>query len=88
MMFKQEPLVGEIAERLLAEKPDSILRADLIKALDSLPPHYLEVILLRDFEELTISEITERLSETNSTVKSRLHRAREMVREYMLGPLS
>ena len=87
MMFKQEPLEDEIAERLLAEKPDSILRMDLIKALDSLPAHYLEVILLRDFEELTISEISDRLAESSSTIKSRLHRAREMVREYMIGPL-
>jgi DNA-directed RNA polymerase specialized sigma24 family protein len=42
-------------------------------------------VLLRDFEELTIAEIAERLGEPQGAVKSRLHRARELVREYMLG---
>jgi len=51
-----------------------------------LPAHYLEVVLLRDFEELTIAEIAERLGEQQGAVKSRLHRARELVREYMLCP--
>lgn len=39
-----------------------------------------------DFEELTIAEIAQRLGEPPGAVKSRLHRARELVREYMLGP--
>jgi RNA polymerase sigma factor (sigma-70 family) len=62
------------------------LRVDLANALESLPAHYLEVVLLRDFEELTIAEIGERLSEPQGAIKSRLHRARELVREYMLVP--
>ncbi|NDB69567.1 MAG: RNA polymerase sigma factor [Methylocystaceae bacterium] len=86
LMFRQVPLEDEQAEQQLAARSDSVLKMDLIKALDSLPPHYLEVVLLRDFEELTVSEISVRLSESVGTVKSRLHRAREMVREYMLGP--
>ena len=71
---------------LLASKGDNDLRIDLAAALESLPAHYLEVVLLRDFEELTIAEIAERLGEPSGAVKSRLHRARELVREYMLGP--
>lgn len=47
-----------------------------------MPDHYLEVVLLRDFEDLTIAEIAERLGEQDGTVKSRLRRARELVREY------
>lgn len=43
-------------------------------------------MLLRDFEELTIAEIAERLGEQPGAIKSRLHRARELVREYMIGP--
>lgn len=43
-------------------------------------------VLLRDFEELTIAEIAERLDEQPGAIKSRLHRARELVREYMIGP--
>lgn len=85
MMFKHDPLPEEAAEELLAQRSDEALRVDLANALESLPAHYLEVVLLRDFEELTIAEIAERLGEQQGAVKSRLHRARELVREYMLG---
>ena len=86
MMFKHDPLPDELAEELMLCRDDVALRIDFAKALESLPAHYLEVVLLRDFEELTIAEIAERLGEQQGAVKSRLHRARELVREYMLGP--
>lgn len=86
MMFRHDPLPDEVAEELLLCRTDHALRVDLAHALESLPAHYLEVVLLRDFEELTIAEIAERLGEPQGAVKSRLHRARELVREYMLGP--
>jgi RNA polymerase sigma factor (sigma-70 family) len=88
MMFKHDPLPDELAEEQMLCRDDIALRIDLAKALESLPAHYLEVVLLRDFEELTISEIAERLGEQQGAVKSRLHRARELVREYMLSPSS
>jgi RNA polymerase sigma factor (sigma-70 family) len=53
--------------------------------LESLPAHYLDVVLLRDFEEMTIAEIAARLGQQPGAVKNRLHRARELVREYLLG---
>ena len=86
MMFKHEQLDDELAEQQVAKRSDDALRIDLAHALESLPAHYLEVVLLRDFEELTIAEIAERLNEHPGAVKSRLHRARELVREYMLVP--
>ncbi len=86
MMFKHDPLPDELAEEQMLCRDDTALRIDLAKALESLPAHYLEVVLLRDFEELTISEIAARLGEQQGAVKSRLHRARELVREYMLSP--
>lgn len=61
------------------------LRIELSRALQSLPPHYREVLLLRDFEELSIAEIAARLGLTVAATKSRLHRAREMAREYLLA---
>lgn len=85
MMYRHDPLPEEVAEELLAHRSDEALRVDLAHALESLPAHYLEVVLLRDFEELTIAEIAERLNEQQGAIKSRLHRARELVREYMLG---
>lgn len=85
LMFRHEPLPDELAEEQMLGRPDSALRIDLARALESLPAHYLEVVLLRDFEELTIGEISRRLVEQPGAVKSRLHRARELVREYMLA---
>jgi RNA polymerase sigma factor (sigma-70 family) len=79
---KNQQLSPDEWEALIIEKSDAALHIDLIAALESLPPHYLKVILLRDFEELTIAEISERLNENAAAIKSRLHRARELVREY------
>lgn len=53
---------------------------------ESLAAHYLEAVLLRDFEELTIADIAERHGEPPGAIKSRLHSARELVREYMISP--
>jgi RNA polymerase sigma-70 factor (ECF subfamily) len=60
------------------------LRIDVGRAVESLPSRYREVILLRDFQELTISEMAARLELSRAATKSRLHRARAMVREYLL----
>lgn len=90
-MFREAPLEDDLAEQQLARKSDDDLRMDLTAALESLPRHYLEVVLLRDFEELTIAEIAQRLDQPTGAVKSRLHRARELVREYLIcaeGPKS
>lgn len=62
---------------------DHELRLDLAAAIQSLPPHYREVLLLRDIEELTIDEIGARLGSTRQAVKARLHRGRLLVREYI-----
>jgi DNA-directed RNA polymerase specialized sigma24 family protein len=39
---------------------------------------------LGDFEKLTINEIAERLNENIPAIKSRLRRARALVREYLI----
>jgi RNA polymerase sigma factor (sigma-70 family) len=84
-MFVHEELDEEkIAEQIMT-RPTDELRAELAFALESLPAHYLEMILLRDFEELTIAEICERLGVSVQTAKARLRRARLLVREYLLG---
>ena len=71
-------------EEWLATRSDETLRIDLVQALESLPAHYREVVLLRDFEQLTLHEIAERLALTIAAAKSRLHRARELMREYLI----
>jgi RNA polymerase sigma-70 factor (ECF subfamily) len=41
-------------------------------------------VVLRDLEELTIDEIAGRLRSTRETVEARLHRARALLREYLI----
>jgi len=42
-------------------------------------------VLLRDVDELTIDEIAQSLSLSREAVKGRLHRARGLIREYLMG---
>lgn len=71
-------------EAWLAVMPVNALRMELVQALESMPIHYREVILLRDLEELTIGEMASSLQLSTAAVKSRLHRARLLMREYLL----
>lgn len=72
-------------EALVTRRTPDALRLDVAAALESLSHDAREIIVLRDFEELTIREIAERLSLTIPAVKSRLHRARELTREYLMA---
>ncbi|MCY7355705.1 MAG: hypothetical protein LH470_11650 [Lysobacter sp.] len=60
-------------------------RHDVAAALESLPAHYREILLLRDLEGLSIAEISARLHTTTLATKARLHRARVLAREYLLA---
>ena len=64
--------------------PRDELRIDLVRAMESLPVQHREIIVLRDLQELTIHEIAQELGISKEAAKSRLHRARSMVREYLL----
>jgi RNA polymerase sigma-70 factor (ECF subfamily) len=68
----------------LRSMPVEELRLDLANAIQSLPPHYREVVILRDIEELTVNEIAAALNTTRETIKARLHRARVLLREYLI----
>jgi RNA polymerase sigma-70 factor (ECF subfamily) len=70
------------AERL-ATRSEGELRLDVAHAIQSLPPHYREVVLLRDIEECSMDEICERLGLSRESAKGRLHRARNLLREYL-----
>lgn len=54
----------ELTERheaaYFAQVPKDELRIDVVRALESLPEMYREVILLRDMEQLTITEAADR----------------------------
>ena len=83
LMRGTEELALHDEGKYFAHIPQDELRIDLVRALESLPLDYREVILLRDMEQLTITEIAERLHLTRPAAKSRIHRARAMVREYL-----
>ncbi|WP_395095223.1 RNA polymerase sigma factor [Armatimonas sp.] len=55
-------------------------KACLLRVMQALPPVYREVYELRDLEDLPASVVAERLGITVAAVKSRLHRARALVR--------
>jgi RNA polymerase sigma-70 factor (ECF subfamily) len=61
----------------------SELRSCLMKALAALPEIYREVYELRDVEEQPAEFVARRLGLTIPAVKSRLHRARRMLRQTM-----
>ncbi|GAA4866423.1 RNA polymerase sigma factor [Luteimonas vadosa] len=76
-----EPITDDI---LPGATPDAAeWRQDLASALQSLPYHYREIVLLRDLEGLSIAELGNRLGVTTMAVKARLHRARALAREYL-----
>jgi RNA polymerase sigma-70 factor (ECF subfamily) len=71
---------------VVKETPETILlnRSNLQRmqrAIDDLPPHYRETLLLCDVEEMSYQQIAEILSIPIGTVMSRLARARKTVRE-------
>jgi RNA polymerase sigma factor (sigma-70 family) len=83
--FRYDPWDEAAVEQWAARHSTDELRLDLVAALQSLSPTHLEVILLRDFEALSIAEIAVQLDLTVAATKSRLHRARTLTREYLLA---
>lgn len=59
---------------------DRELRQRIYAAIDSLPPDYKEVVLLREFHDLSYSEIVDATGLSLENVKTRLLRARAMLR--------
>jgi RNA polymerase sigma-70 factor (ECF subfamily) len=68
------------------ELDDQRLGVGLDAAISALDPKYREILVLRDVEGLTASEVAEVTGLRVEAVKSRLHRARLRVREH-LAPL-
>lgn len=52
-------------------------------AVNKLPPKYRLAVHLFYYEELSVAEIAEQTGQKEGTVKSQLHRAREMLKEIL-----
>jgi RNA polymerase sigma-70 factor (ECF subfamily) len=76
---------NETPETVLMKRSDSSL---VQNAIDNLPVHHREILLLCEVEEMSYREIAEILSIPTGTVMSRLSRARKAVRESVRGQLS
>ena len=83
---------GEIKESDIADTKsdpaDLIVREEKIKKIreliDALPEELREIIILRDFEDQSYANIAEMLDIEAGTVKSRLFRAREKLKDYII----
>ena len=60
----------------------------LSEAVDNLPPAYRSVYQLRDVEELSGREVARQLGISTAAMKSRLHRARELLRQHLDSALA
>lgn len=58
----------------------TILREQLERALEELPAHLREVVVLRDLHDLTYERIAAIIARPVGTVRSRLHRGRRQLR--------
>jgi RNA polymerase sigma-70 factor (ECF subfamily) len=80
------PIVQGPSLTSVAEAPlDSLLRTELAeqidRAIDQLPPEHRMILLLRDVEGFGTRETAELTGLEEGAVKSRLHRARVMIRK-------
>ncbi len=71
---------NETPETILMKRSDSQL---VVSAIDGLPVHYREALLLCEVEEMSYQEIAETLSIPVGTVMSRLSRARRALRDHL-----
>jgi len=61
------------------------LRNALEKAIDDLPDHYRQVYVMREVEHLSVAETASCLGITETNVKVRVNRAKEMLRRNLEG---
>ena len=84
LMFPTRP-AGEDPEGSAARAE---IRRLLERAVDDLPEAFRVVFILREVEECTVEETAEALAIKPQTVKTRLHRARRLLREALDSQLA
>lgn len=77
--------VAEMADELSESPPTATLRAELRRIIerriDELPIAFRTVFVMREVEDMTVEETADSLSIPPATVRSRLFRARALLRE-------
>lgn len=74
----------DVADTMLESMPDQLQRHEqtqlVRRALQALPPELRQVIVMKEYEEMTFAEIAEVLGLPVSTVKSRLYTGLQQMR--------
>ncbi len=78
---RTDPLSESFDYEIATSLTDNALQIDLARSITSLPEVYRTILILRDIGELTSAEVADKLDISIEAVKSRLHRARTLVRE-------
>ena len=78
------------AGRLSVPSPSAAVdrRLDVAEVLQTLSLEHREVLVLREFEQLSYEEMAQTLGVPPGTVESRLYRARQALKEKLKGYLS
>ncbi len=85
MIFAWQSDSGAIEPAVESPMSASDARMDLARMLESLSPEHREVVVLRELEGMTYEAMAAELGVPRGTVESRLHRAREQLRERFRG---
>jgi RNA polymerase sigma-70 factor (ECF subfamily) len=80
-----DPAEADVADERSESPPAATLRAEIRRALerriDELPTAFRTVFVMREVEDMTVEETAECLSIPSATVRTRLFRARALLRE-------
>ena len=80
---ERQPSAGDPALRSPATQVEQ--RIDVATMLESLPPEYREVIVLREWQQMSYAEMASVLGVPERTAETRLTRARRMLRQRFGG---
>ena len=83
LAVERQPAAVDHASRSPATQVEQ--RMDVATMLDSLPPEYREVIVLREWQQMSYAEMAAALGVPERTAETRLTRARRMLRQRFGG---
>lgn len=83
IVYLEEEKINEIRDTKLEPQYKAEIterHTQILNAISSLPPKFKEVIILHEIEEMTHEEIAEKINCPVGTVKSRLFKAKQLLR--------